>query len=123
MPSGAHKFSYVLHKGPIPEGKLVCHTCDVPRCVNPDHLWLGTHQDNSDDAVSKGRTARLVGPANPMFGVRRVGSANSMFGKRGAFWVTDGVTNLLIPLGGVAPHGFVRGRFVNWSKRKLKNVP
>jgi predicted XRE-type DNA-binding protein len=50
----SHRLSYVLMKGPINDGLLVCHTCDTPLCVRPDHLFLGTVLDNNRDCAAKG---------------------------------------------------------------------
>lgn len=54
----AHRVAWSLARGPVPRGLLVCHRCDNRLCVRPGHLFLGTSQDNVNDAVVKGRHAR-----------------------------------------------------------------
>lgn len=51
----AHRFSWLLHRGQIPDGMRVLHSCDVSLCVNPEHLFLGTAKDNTRDMLAKGR--------------------------------------------------------------------
>ncbi|WP_116364397.1 HNH endonuclease signature motif containing protein [Parahaliea mediterranea] len=52
---GAHRVVYELEHGPIPDGFVVRHKCDNRKCINPDHLELGTHRDNANDCINRGR--------------------------------------------------------------------
>lgn len=62
----AHRYSYSVFNGEIPDGMSVLHKCDNPRCVNPDHLFIGTIADNVHDMHSKGRAPCQKGSNNPM---------------------------------------------------------
>ena len=52
-PTKAHRFVYEQLRGPIPEGKIICHTCDNRGCVNPDHMYVGTYADNNRDIADR----------------------------------------------------------------------
>lgn len=101
----AHRLSWCAHRSSVPAGVFVCHKCDVPACVNPDHLFLGTHQENMDDMIRKDRGAagerhgatkltadqvaailldeRLLGEIAAEYGVTQTAIYNI---KRGARW-------------------------------------
>lgn len=61
----ASKASYIVYKGEIPKGMIVCHSCDVPECTNFRHLWLGTYHENTQDMIKKGRNRNPKGTDHP----------------------------------------------------------
>ena len=68
---GAHRMAWILARGPIPDGLEVLHDCDVRRCCNPAHLFLGTQKDNIEDAMGKGRN-----PKGDTHGFRKLSSSD-----------------------------------------------
>lgn len=69
---GSHRISYYLHKGPFDTSLCVCHTCDNPACVNPDHLFLDTSIGNTKDMVKKGRASKGEHRPNAVFSEKQV---------------------------------------------------
>ena len=60
-----HRASWMVHRGAIPKDMCILHKCDTPACINPDHLFLGSHADNVADMIAKGRSADRRGEKSP----------------------------------------------------------
>lgn len=61
----AHRFSFRTYKRSLRSGEIVLHSCDTPACINPNHLFAGTHQENTDDKINKGRDRKARGKDHP----------------------------------------------------------
>lgn len=77
----AHRWSWLLHKGEITGGLHVLHRCDVPTCVNPEHLFLGTNVDNVKDKIAKGRDYKLPPQRKPKLTEEQVAEIRRLRGK------------------------------------------
>lgn len=77
----AHRAAWSLFRFPIPNGLHVLHRCDVPLCVNPEHLFLGTIQDNASDRVAKGRQSKGEHRPTAKLSLAQVGEVKSLVGR------------------------------------------
>lgn len=81
----AHRVAWVATNGEIPPGAFVCHHCDNPSCIRPDHLFVGTHADNQRDKAHKGRSAKNRGGADAK-AARTHCPAGHLFDEANTYW-------------------------------------
>jgi Autographiviridae endonuclease len=97
-PKRAHRFAYARLHGPIPPGLCVCHRCDVPSCVNPSHLFLGTPRVNNDDKIRKGRQIHGVQVNTAKLSEAQVREIRATAGTLMEVATQYGVTDVLVSL-------------------------
>jgi len=107
---GAHRISWEIHNGQIPDGMYVCHKCDVRRCVNPAHLFLGTASDNNRDMAAKGR---LVNPKGERHGISKLTECQAREIK-GAPWGTRSALARRFGISRTAADAIAKGKSWKW---------
>ncbi len=75
----SHRISYIIKNGYIPKGMIICHKCDNPPCINPNHLFAGTYSDNAKDSVDKGRHSYKEKCKNSIFTEKQIKEIHDMF--------------------------------------------
>jgi hypothetical protein len=106
----AHRISYTVKVGKIPEGAFVCHKCDNPVCINPDHLYLGDYRSNSADCVARNRQAKGVNHGRARLNERDVLLIRRMWRDR-AFKLREIASLFEVSIGAI--QGAIRRE--NWS--------
>ena len=94
-----HRFSWTIHNGPIPDGRHVLHKCDNPPCVKPDHLFLGTNEDNIADKIAKGRQPKGFDQSGAVVPDWLIDEASSLYQGRRGLWTQRDIAEYIQRLG------------------------